>query len=45
MKLGVIIAAALFLAVGLILLFAGSWQVSIVLIFIGLAVGLFFFRS
>jgi hypothetical protein len=45
MKLGVLIAGAVFLSVGLISLFSGSWQTAIILIFIGLAFGLFFFRS
>ncbi len=45
MKLGVILAAAAFLGVGLILLFSGDWQVAVILILIGLAFGLFFFRG
>ena len=45
MKLGVIIAAAVFLATGLISLFSGNWQAAVILIFIGLALGLFFFRG
>ena len=45
MKLGIIVGAALFLAVGLISLFSGEWQTAVILIFIGLALGLFFFRG
>jgi len=45
MKLGIIIAAAVCLAVGLISLFSGNWQVAVFFIFVGLALGLFFFRS
>jgi hypothetical protein len=45
MKLGIIIGAAIFLAVGLISLFSGNWQAAVVFIFIGLALGLVFFRG
>ena len=45
MKLGVIVGAGVFLAVGLISLFSGNWQVGVILIFIGLALGIFFFRG
>ncbi len=45
MKLGVIVGAAILLAAGLLSLINGNWQVAIFLIFIGLALGLFFFRG
>lgn len=45
MKLGVILAAATFLGVGLISLFSGNWQGAVICILIGLALGLFFFRG
>jgi len=45
MKLAVILAAAIFLGAGIVLLLNGNWESAIFCLFIGLALGVFFFRG
>ena len=45
MKLGIILAAAIFLGAGIVLLFNGNWESAVFCILIGLALGVFFFRG